>query len=120
MQSLSALLAASTPVVIPTAQGVPYYSVRTTLDGRDFGLRFRWNQREERWYLDLRDGAGSLIAAGMKLVCNWPLLRYKKWDPRTPPGELVVVTLSPDRSPPGVDELGVGLRCELTYLAVSG
>ena len=102
---------------IPTQQGLPFYTQRVTLDGRDYNLRFAWNQRLERWYLDIRDGADVSLLVGLKLVTNWPLLLAYHHDERLPAGELVVMTSLPDNSPPGYMDLGVGLRCELTYLS---
>ena len=102
---------------IPTQQGIPFWVQRTTLDGRDYNLRFAWNQREERWYLDLADGDGTAILSGLKLVTNWPLLLAYHADPRVPPGELIVLTSQADTSPPGLRDMGAGLRCELTYVS---
>lgn len=108
------------PVIIPTdTTGRAYYTQRTRLDGREFTLRFAWNQREERWYLSVLDSEEVLLVAGIKLVCNWPLLRYAQWDKRVPPGDLRVSALSANDSPPGFEDLGEGLRCELVYQPVT-
>jgi hypothetical protein len=103
-------------LTIPTSKIEAFYSQRTRLDGREYLLRFAWNQREERWHLSIFDEAEQPIVQGLKLVANWPLLRFYRADPRCPPGELWVMDLSGDGSPPGFDELGEGLRCELTYV----
>jgi len=104
-------------LTIPTAQGLAFFNERVTLDGRDYTLQFRWNQREGRWYLSVADAENNLIAASIKIVANWPLLRYYRHDPRIPPGELIAQDISPDGTPPGFDELGIGRRVELTYFA---
>jgi len=104
---------------IPTQQGVPFWTQRTTLDGRDYNLRFAWNQREARWYLDILAGGGDPILTGLKLITNWPLLRSYHADPRVPPGELGVLTSLPDISPPGLNDMGIGRRCVLTYVSPS-
>lgn len=102
-------------LIIPTYSNADYYS-RTTLDGRDFNLRFQWNQYESRWALSIFDETGDvLLAGGLKLVCNVPLLRAYHYDERLPPGELVVVDQTLDGSPPGLEDLGEGKRCTLTY-----
>lgn len=106
-------------IAIPTVQGEPYYSQRTRLDGREYNLHFAWNQREERWYLSLHDETDAPLVSSIKLVTNWPLLRFWRFDPRVPPGELMVVDLTGNDEPPGIDELGVGMRCELTYYATT-
>lgn len=100
---------------IPTTPGDPFYSQTTRLDGRDYVLHFAWNQREERWYLSIHDEEDAPIVQGLKLIANWPLLRYYHSDSRVPPGEIIVVDATGDGSPPLLDELGPGKRCELTY-----
>jgi len=104
-------------LVIPTIPGRPYYNLRTKLDNTDYTLRFAWNQRLERWSMDILSIQDIVLVSGIKLVSNWPLLRYYQWDLRVPQGEVMAVDLSPDLSPPGIDDLGVGLRCELTYFS---
>lgn len=93
----------------------PYYSQRTRLDGRDYVLRFAYNERESRWYLSLLDESESPIILGIKLVANYSLLYPYRYDPRVPPGEINVADLTGDGSPPTLLELGEGKRCELLY-----
>lgn len=100
--------------VIPTF-AVPDYLARTRLDGREFLFRFLWSEREGRWTFDLYDDAEALILAGVRVVANWPLLRFYKHDPRVPQGDLRAIDLTPDGTPPGFKDLGIGRRCELTY-----
>lgn len=103
-------------LIIPTlTDGTSFYSVRTTLDGLDYQLEFDWSTREDRWYLTLRDSQGGLLMGATKLVCNVPLLRYRRHIEGTPPGELAVTTISPDPSPPGFYDLGPDVRCQLVY-----
>jgi hypothetical protein len=104
---------------IPTVQDTPFYSLRTRLDGAEYILHFSWNQREERWYLTIADADDVTLVSSLKLVCNHPLLRFYQANPAVPPGEIVVHVLEGDTSPPGLDDLGIGLRCELTYYAVT-
>jgi hypothetical protein len=105
-------------LLIPTLAS-PYYKQRTRLDGVDYNLRFAWNERIARWHLDIYDDADGIICAGLKLITNVSLLRFYQWDPRMPPGDLRVMTLSPDESPPGLNELGEGLRCQLIYFPMT-
>jgi hypothetical protein len=102
-------------LTIPTTLGEPYYTQTTRLDGRDYILHFAYNQRTDRWYLSLHDDENVPLIAGLKLVANWPLLRHYQWDERVPPGELTVADLTGDGTPPGLDDLGPGRRCELVY-----
>lgn len=103
-------------MIVPTkSDGTPYYTQRVNLDGQDYQFQFQWSTRQSRWYLSLLDANGDLLVGSMKLVVNWPLLRYYHGRAGVPTGELWVVTLGTSDAPPGIDELGEGLRCELSY-----
>lgn len=95
----------------------PYYSERVRLDGRDYILQFAWNQREERWRLSLFTDRDEPLVRGLKLVTNWPLLRYYQFDARIPSGELYVVDWTGNGTPPLLEELGEGRRCQLLYFS---
>lgn len=99
---------------IPTDDtGVPYYSEIVTLTGVPYLLEFRYNFREECWYLQMGSTDGVIYAQGIKLVANFPLLQRFS-SPNMPPGEIVCLALGPVDSPPNLYDLGV--RCELLYL----
>jgi hypothetical protein len=88
----------------------------TTLEGTTFGLQFDFNQRCACWYLSIADTDGVDIYNGVKLICGFPLLR-KCADPRRPPGELYVLSATPDLTPPGRGELDQDTgRCSLLYI----
>lgn len=102
------------PGVLNT-QDNPYYRMRSRLDGRDYVLDFSYNEREERWYLDIYDEAEVPLAMGLKLIANWSLLFRYRYDPRMPQGEMVVADTTGDGTPPTLLELGINKRCELIY-----
>lgn len=102
-------------LLIPTTSD-PFYEQVTNLDGTDYVLRFKYNQRENCWYLTVGLPDGTDLVRGIKLVCHWPLLR-RFTDERLPLGELVVISNTDDDSPPGLEELGEDLRTELTYFS---
>lgn len=108
-----------TPVSIPTIPGRPYYTQRTKLDDKEYALRFAYNEKRNRVSLDILASNSDPIAVGIQLVSNWPLLRFYKYDDRCPPGEMLVVDTTADGSPPGLYDLGIGLRCTLVYHAIS-
>jgi hypothetical protein len=107
----------SNPVYIPTLYDeTPYYTQRTTLDGVDYQLQFQWSARESRWYVSLLTTAGALICGPLKVLTNWPLLRWYKQREGCPAGELLAMSLSQDSSPPGLTDFGIGRRCSLVYV----
>ncbi len=116
-------------LVIPTSTDpeLPDYTQRTILDGREYQLRFLWNQRNCAWTLTIMDQDGVVLAAGVRIVVGWPLIR-RFADSRLPPGELIAVD-SVDPGPPDEDgvvrnrgldpdleELGIGARVRLVYM----
>ncbi len=100
-------------VVIPTTPSVAAFTQRTTLDGKDYVLFFRFNRRLGRWSMDINDQDGRVIAAGVMLVTNYPLARLCL-DPRKPQGPLFVLDgLSLNDSDPSFCTLGA--RFQLVY-----
>jgi hypothetical protein len=107
---------------IPTLQGVPYYTQITSLEGTNYVFAFSYNQRQSTWRLSigLPNGDGDPTPlASVKLFSNWPLLR-RLTDTRLPPGELIAVcNPKGDKSPPGLNDFGPGLRVQLMYFPSS-
>lgn len=102
-------------LTIPTSND-PYSVQRTDLEGREYVLQFDFSTRESVWYLSILDVGNVPLATGIKMVCNWPLT-YRLPNPGLPPGDLVVITkVEADETPPGLDDLAEGGRCELTYV----
>lgn len=110
-------------VQIPTSTTLSDYRQTTTLDGRDYILRFLFNQREATWFLSVFDEQEDPIVEGVKIVANWPLLRLVQ-DARAPAGVLFAFdTTAPDAviaagektlaEDPGLGDLGE--RVILTY-----
>ena len=100
---------------IPTSVD-PFYTQRTSLEGRDYILTFYWSTRESCWYLDISTESATQIVAGLKLVCHMPLL-YRIASEDRPPGEMMVISKDDlDDSPPGLNDLAEDFgRCELVY-----
>jgi hypothetical protein len=111
-----------TVVRIPTSIVESSYVQRTSLDGREYQLTFQWNQRESKWYLDIRDQDGDDIVVGIKLVANFSLVA-RVADARIPPGMLIAsdLTVVPGDGKtsydPGLRELGT--RVVLLYYPVA-
>jgi len=74
----------------PALDEFPAFTQETVLDGTTYRFTFRWNVREQTWYLDIADTDDSVIVAGLHLVEGADLLRYVT-DSRVPPGILFFV-----------------------------
>ena len=97
---------------IPVRSDLPNYTQVTTLDGRDYVLTFSYNARDLSWYLDIADQDEVMIAAGLRIVADWDLLK-RCVDPRRPPGIIFANDLSGAGLDPGPDDFGA--RVELLY-----
>lgn len=101
------------PVEIPVTSSDPLYTMRTTLDSREYVLRLDYSQREDRWFLSVETTDGRALVKGIKVVSNWPLLR-KYSNAELPPGRLMAIDFSPQGgSPPGGSDFGT--RVKLLY-----
>ena len=79
----------------------------TEIDGREYLLRFLWNDRASAWYLDINDQDGNPIVNGVRLVCGViPLAREVVGDSRMWSGDLYCYPTTQDDSDPGIGDLG--------------
>lgn len=92
-------------LVINADPTLPFYTQRTSLDGREYILDIQFNQRENRYYMNLRDETGALIAGGLKLIANFPINRLIS-DPRAPGGAIYALDTSGRGQDPGEGDLG--------------
>jgi hypothetical protein len=100
---------------VPTG---PHWEQTYTLDGIDYVIGARYNQRENHYYLTIGSPSGDTYAGGVAAVCNWPLFCTSR-SSSLPPGVLLITPNGSDASDPGLDEIGVGLRCELVYISAA-
>lgn len=98
---------------IPVETDDPHFTQVTSLDGTEFRLEFRFNEREQRFYMDLRDGDGVDILVGVRLTVDWAPLRYLV-DPRRPLGEIFITDSEGEGRDPRLGDLGD--RVKLFYL----
>lgn len=92
----------------------PFYTMTTALDGVEYLFEFRYNQRENAWYFSISLTDGTLLDAGVKVVCNRPILR-RFANEHLPPGVLLAFANTTDKSTPGMGELGEDRRVTLVY-----
>jgi hypothetical protein len=92
----------------------PFYSFGIALEGVPYVFDFRYNQREDSWYLGVALPDGTELITGVKVVCNRDLLR-RAADVRLPPGRLMALANAEDDDPPGLGELGEDKRVTLVY-----
>ena len=49
---------------------------RLSIDGKEYGLRFTYNEKYDYWNFGLYDWNNNPIIAGVKIVPNFPLLHF--------------------------------------------
>lgn len=93
-------------IQIPVRSDAPSYSFVIELDGRNYTLRFRFNDRTERWTMDVATGEGEDIVCGVPLLTDTNILQ-RFVDPRMPPGFFLVYDETGSAANPTRDSLGV-------------
>ncbi len=98
---------------IPNSTTLAYYEIELVLDDVEFKLTFKFNDRDDSWYMTIRDPDDVLLRAGIRVVNEWALLRL--WAEATrPDGEIVSVNQGDIDTLPGLDQLGAEVL--LNYL----
>lgn len=93
-------------VIVPTDDTLSYYQEEIDLDAVTFRLVFKYNSRDQAWYMDVLDASGNMLRAGIRLVDSWPLLRTWTTTGR-PGGELYCLPSGASvNRPPALYELG--------------
>ena len=99
-------------ITIPIAWRTAAQKQITTLDGRRYTLSLDWIQRIKRWTFTLSTESGAAIMSGKGLALRADLLRQNRWDPRCPPGALMLIDTEGDQEP---DLESLGRRHALVY-----
>jgi hypothetical protein len=100
---------------IPCYANLTHYDMQVVLDDVTFTLEFRWNTREQAWYMHVKQQDDTDVLDSVKIVINWPLAaRYR--DPRLPLGYFLAVDSSAAQQDPGISDLGD--RVQLYYVPV--
>lgn len=90
---------------IPTRTDVGAWNQQTTLENVPFRFRFRWNDRDGTYYMDLLDESENVIRAGVRLVVNFELLK-RLVDGGRPPGFFLAFDARSNPQPPAFGQLG--------------
>ncbi len=91
---------------LPTRQDLSNYEVEVDLDQVTYRLRFKFNSRDEAWYMSVLDANGVILRAGIKLVSDWEILRLWRDTNVRPAGEIITLNLGEDLTKPGLEQLG--------------
>lgn len=59
---------------IPSRNDIPNYQYTIELDGEVFQLEFYFNQRDNRWFMSIRQEDGSAVLLGIPIVSGMLLI----------------------------------------------
>lgn len=98
--------------IIPVDSDNASFKFRTDLEDIAYVLRLDWNERSERWHLDIFDADETPLKVGLPLNINSDIIgRFA--DTRLPPGLIMLYDTSGQNEEAGRDDLGD--RCMLLY-----
>ena len=84
----------------------PFFTLQTTIEGRDYDFTFAWNERRSVWTVTMATTSGEAMFVAQVLKHGRNLLS-RCVSPLAPTGALFVWCNTPaDLSPPGVGDLG--------------
>lgn len=98
---------------IPVRSDVPSYEFQIELDEVTYTLRFTYNGRIDRWFMDIFDNLRNPIRTGIKLLTSWRVTRQYVAD-GLPPGDFVVLDTGNEDEIAKNDDFGI--RKIMTYL----
>lgn len=108
------------PLEIPVSNEDPFFKQTTNLDGRDYILRFQYNQRMCCWYMSIFDEDDEPITVGRRLSEGVIIGRHVR-DERMPPGQIMVIDMQSSRTegPRDPGRYDLGTRHRLAYFTES-
>ena len=101
---------------LPVKKDGSWFTFSTELDGVTFGFELRWNERDEAWFVTLRDGEGNAIVSGRKVVLGALFSAFRACAAVMQAGDVYAIDLSETEAgqrDPGFDDIGT--RVVLTY-----
>jgi len=99
-----------------TRKDLPAYYYTVALDGINYTISLKFNDRMNKWMITLGDSEGNDIVSNVPVVVNWPLFDRFRFD-GIPPGTVYAYDTSGQNLDPERDELGDRVR--LFYLPVA-
>ncbi len=100
-------------LLIPIRPDLDHFEETVTLDGVSFDLLFRWNNRDDCWYLSIfdptveenADGSRTPTLGSIPILTGWALLAQYRMRER-PLGDIIVFDTSGQGLDPGRRDLG--------------
>jgi len=98
-----------TTLVIPVRADLPAYTFQIELDGSLYTLTFRYNERMDRWLMDIADENEDALLLGIPILTDFNLIERFK-DDNLPPGEFFALDESGAQKYAGREDLGNDIK----------
>lgn len=96
-------------IEVPTRSDLKAYEMQVELQGITYTLNFRYNERMDRWLLDIADSIGVELLNGIVLLTNVPLTDDYVIA-GLPPGRFICEDTTGQNKDAGADDLGNDVR----------
>ncbi len=104
-------------LVMPIRNDLAAYTFQIDLEGTIYTFTFRYNERMDRWLMDIADANEETIITGIVVLTEWLLIdRFK--DDRLPPGNFLAIDESGEQKYPGREDFGQDVK--LFYVESEG
>lgn len=94
---------------------IAYSDIEVTLSGVRYLFTYRYNSRNLRWRVDIRDSDNEYVVKGLSLIEETSPTAHLRCISLNE-GLLVVVRLNADLEPAGRDNLGINKNYEFVYV----
>lgn len=92
--------------IIPLDSTFDHFSISIELDSMVYGMEFKFNSRDQRWYFDLFDSNDNLLLGSLPAMVSWPLLKQFEYRTDIPKGVLYFLDQNGTEIEPARYELG--------------
>jgi len=95
--------------VIPVRADLPAYTFQIDLEGKLYTFTFRYNERMDRWLMDIADENENPLLSGIVILTDYNLIERFK-DDALPPGEFFALDESGEQKYAGREDLGNDIK----------
>lgn len=100
---------------LPVRSDLPSYEFQIDLEERIYTIRIQWNDRKERWVMNILTSEGVPVLMGITLLTNVGLIdQYLNISSEMPPGRFFCIDETGAGKNPGINDLGNDVK--LFYL----
>lgn len=96
-------------LIIPVRADLPAYKFQIDLEAKLYTFKFRYNERMDRWVMDIADENENALLSGIAILTDWDLIGRFKND-ALPPGTFLAMDESGERKYAAREDLGNDIK----------